>query len=102
MAATQHSVRSFQRNSRPGFGLSGRNTVSGAPGCSARSLAGTPARPDSDTDLLVQYVLGQSGFAFVRFCRKVEELLGRKVDVATERSLHPLIQERVPRANRAA
>jgi predicted nucleotidyltransferase len=43
----------------------------------------------------VEYVPGQPGFAFVRFCREVEELVGRKVDVATDRSLHPLIRDKV-------
>jgi predicted nucleotidyltransferase len=59
------------------------------------SVARGQARPDSDVDLLVDYVPGQSGFAFVRFCREAEALLGRRVDVTTERSLHPLIREQV-------
>ena len=42
-----------------------------------------------------QAVPGQKGFAFLRFCREAEALLGRRVDVATERSLHPLIRDRV-------
>jgi predicted nucleotidyltransferase len=53
------------------------------------------ARPDSDIDLLVEYQPGHGGFAFVEFCEQVERLLGRKVDVVTERSLHPMIRERV-------
>ncbi len=59
------------------------------------SFARGEAGPQSDLDLLVDYVPGQSGFAFVRFCREVEELVGRKVDVATDRSLHPLIRDKV-------
>jgi uncharacterized protein len=59
------------------------------------SLARGEARADSDVDLLVDYVPGQKGFAFFRFCREAETLLGRRVDVATERSLHPLIRDRV-------
>jgi len=59
------------------------------------SFARGDAEPHSDLDLLVEYVPGQSGFAFVRFCREVEELVGRKVDVATDSSLHPLIREKV-------
>ena len=39
--------------------------------------------------------LGHGGFAFVDFCESVERLLGRRVDVVTERSLHPLIRDRV-------
>ena len=59
------------------------------------SFARGEAGVDSDLDLLVDYVPGQSGFAFLRFCREAEELVGRKVDVATVDSLHPLIRDRV-------
>jgi predicted nucleotidyltransferase len=59
------------------------------------SFARGDAHVDSDLDLLVEYVPGHGGFAFVEFCERVEDLLGRKVDVVTERSLHPLIRERV-------
>ena len=59
------------------------------------SFARGDARPESDLDLLVEYVPGESGFAFVHFCQEVEELLGRRVDVVTEDSLHPLIRDKV-------
>jgi predicted nucleotidyltransferase len=59
------------------------------------SLARGEHRPDSDLDLLVDYVPGHGGFAFVEFCERVEELLQRDVDVVTEKSLHPIIRERV-------
>lgn len=59
------------------------------------SFARGDVGPESDLDLLVDYVPGQRGFAFFRFCREVEELVGRHVDVATETSLHPLIREQV-------
>ena len=59
------------------------------------SLARGDARPESDVDLLVEYVPGESGFAFVRFCDEVETLLGRRVDVVTDENLHPLIRDRV-------
>jgi predicted nucleotidyltransferase len=59
------------------------------------SVARGEARQSSDVDLLVEYVPGQGGFAFVQFCDEVEELLGRRVDVVTERSLPPRIRERV-------
>ena len=61
------------------------------------SFARGQARPESDLDLLVEYVPGRSGFAFVEFCEKVEELLGRKVDVVTEKSLPPLIRDKILR-----
>jgi len=59
------------------------------------SVARREATDASDLDLLVDYVPGQSGFAFLRFCREVEALVGRRVDVATVDSLHPLIKEQV-------
>jgi hypothetical protein len=49
----------------------------------------------SDLDLLVDYVPGQGGFAFVEFCESVEALVGRPVDVVTAKSLHPIIRDRV-------
>jgi len=61
------------------------------------SFARGQARPESDLDLLVEYVPGRSGFAFGEFCDEIEELLGRKVDVVTEKSLHPLIRDKVLR-----
>jgi hypothetical protein len=59
------------------------------------SFARGDSRADSDIDLVVEYVPGHGGFAFVEFCEKVEDLLGRKVDVVTEKSLHPIIRDRV-------
>jgi predicted nucleotidyltransferase len=59
------------------------------------SFARGEARADSDLDLLVEYRPGGGGFAFIEFCERVEELLGRKVDVVTEKSLHPIIREGV-------
>lgn len=59
------------------------------------SMARGEGRPDSDIDLLVDYEPGHGRFAFVDFCERVERLLGRRVDVVTERSLHPLIRQRV-------
>jgi hypothetical protein len=59
------------------------------------SIARGESGPESDVDLLVEYVPGRGGFAFVDFCDAVEELLKRKVDVVTEKSLHPLIRDEV-------
>ena len=59
------------------------------------SFARGEAGPESDLDLLVEYVPGHGGFAFIDFCQQVEELLHRKVDVVTEKSLHPIIREKV-------
>jgi predicted nucleotidyltransferase len=59
------------------------------------SVARGEANPESDIDLLVEYVPGHGGFAFVDFCDAVEQLLRRKVDVVTEKSLHPVIRDKV-------
>ena len=59
------------------------------------SFARGDAKPNSDLDLLVEYVPGHGGFAFVEFCERVEALIGRKVDVVTEGSLHPIIRDKV-------
>ena len=59
------------------------------------SFARGEAGKDSDLDLLVDYVPGQAGFAFVRFCEEAERIVGRDVDVATAKSLHPMIRQSV-------
>ena len=59
------------------------------------SFARGDAGPESDLDLLVEYVPGHGGFAFNEFCQQAETLLGRKVDVVTEKSLHPIIRDKV-------
>jgi uncharacterized protein len=59
------------------------------------SVARGEAGQDSDIDLLVSYVPGHGGFAFVEFCDEVEKLLGRRVDVVSERSLPPRVRERI-------
>ena len=59
------------------------------------SFARGEAKPDSDIDLLVDFVPGQDGFAFVAFCEDVEQLLGRRADVVTAKSLNPVIRDRI-------
>lgn len=53
------------------------------------------ARPESDLDLLVEMEPGRTLLDHVALKQALEDLLGRPVDVVTERSLHPLIRERV-------
>lgn len=65
------------------------------------SMARNEAGPDSDLDLLVELDKGKSGFALGGFLTSVSVLVHRKVDVVTEKSLHPKIKEKVLREARA-
>ncbi len=56
------------------------------------SMARGEAQIDSDVDLLVELERGRSGLALGGFLMDVSELLDRKVDVVTEKSLHPKIR----------
>ena len=59
------------------------------------SMARNNARADSDLDLLVELEEGRSGLALGGFLVDVAELTQRKVDVVTEKALHPRIREKV-------
>ncbi len=59
------------------------------------SMSRADARPESDVDLLVELELGRSGLALGGFLMDVSELLGRKVDVVTEKSLHPKLRDKI-------
>ena len=59
------------------------------------SAATGEARPDSDLDLLVEFEPERSLLDHVALAQDLEDLLGRKVDVVTERSLHWYIRDRV-------
>ena len=50
---------------------------------------------DSDVDLLVTLSPGTSGLTLGGLLLDAQELLGRRVDVVTEASLHPALRERV-------
>ena len=64
---------------------------------------GSMARGDADTkelsdvDLLVTLPAGRTGLALGALLMDVQELLGRRVDVVTEASLHPAFREQVLR-----
>jgi len=53
------------------------------------------AREDSDVDLLVTLAPGTSALALGGLLLDAQELLGRRVDVTTEASLHPALRARV-------
>jgi predicted nucleotidyltransferase len=59
------------------------------------SYARGNAREDSDLDVLVELESGRSLLDLVRLERELRETLGLDVDVATPRSLHPMILDRV-------
>ncbi len=65
------------------------------------SMARNEAGSESDLDLLVDIINGKSGFALGGFLSDVTELVHRKVDVVTEKSLHPRIREKVLNEARA-
>lgn len=51
--------------------------------------------PKSDIDMLVNFDPGQSLLDHVALMQDLEELLGRKVDVVSEKALHWYIRDRV-------
>jgi hypothetical protein len=59
------------------------------------SAARGDARPDSDLDLLVELDPERSLLDRVGLLLDLEDMLGRKVDLATEKGLHPALRERV-------
>lgn len=59
------------------------------------SAARGELRPDSDIDLLVSFARPVSLFEFARLRRRLEELLGRPVDLVTREALKPQLRERI-------
>ncbi len=59
------------------------------------SMARGDADESSDVDLLVNLPEGQSGLALGALLMDVQDLLGRRVEVVTERSLHPALRHRI-------
>ena len=59
------------------------------------SMSRDDSNDDSDVDLLVTLAPGTSALALSGLLLDAQELLGRRVDVVTEASLHPALRERV-------
>jgi uncharacterized protein len=59
------------------------------------SVARGDARPDSDLDLLVAMEDGRTLLDLIGLGQDLEELLGRKVDVVSERGLSVHVRERI-------
>jgi uncharacterized protein len=53
------------------------------------------AGPDSDIDLLIDLEAGRSLLEHAALLLELEDLLGRRVDVVTERGLRPRLRDRV-------
>lgn len=51
------------------------------------------AKGDSDIDILVELPKGRSLLDLVRLEKKLEEVLGKKVDLLTYNSVHPLLED---------
>lgn len=59
------------------------------------SFARNEDRPDSDIDILVTFEEPISLFTLVRIHRELSELLNRKVDIVSEKYLHPRMKEAI-------
>lgn len=59
------------------------------------SMADDCAGLDSDVDILVDMQPDQSALALGALLMDLQDLLGRKVDLVTEKALHPIIRDRV-------
>lgn len=55
------------------------------------------AKGDSDIDILVELPKGKSLLDLVRLEKKLEEVLGKKVDLLTYNSVHPLLEDYIGR-----
>ena len=61
------------------------------------SIARGDARPESDVDLLVEFQEVPGLIGFLRLRDRLQEILGRPVDLVTRSGLRPRIRERVLR-----
>ena len=64
-------------------------------GSMSRDAGSGEAGEGSDVDLLVTLAPGASALALGGLLLDAQELLGRRVDVVTEASLHPALRKRV-------
>jgi len=64
------------------------------------SIVRGEATETSDIDILVEFGEGKSLLDLVGLKLELQELLGKKVDVITYKSLHPLLKERILKEQR--
>ena len=67
------------------------------PSVRAIQVFGPMARDDASSavDLLVETAPDTAGFVPGALLMDAQDLLGRRVDVVTEKSLHPLVRDRI-------
>jgi predicted nucleotidyltransferase len=73
------------------FSTSRRNTARATFGSVARG----ETRPDSDYDFLIQLEPGRSAFEIGGLLMDLQDLLGAKVDIVTDKGLNKHIREKV-------
>jgi uncharacterized protein len=59
------------------------------------SFARGEAGPNSDVDLIVEFLHPTGFLALVKLERELSEVLGRKVDLLTEQAISPHLRERI-------
>ncbi|NMB60916.1 MAG: nucleotidyltransferase family protein [Chloroflexi bacterium] len=59
------------------------------------SIARDEGRPDSDIDLLIEFIKPIDLFEFIELQQNLESLLGKKVDLGTRRSLKLQYEDKV-------
>ncbi len=59
------------------------------------SFARGEDKSDSDIDLVVKFDKKKSLLSLIRIEREISETVGRKIDLLTEESIHPLLKERI-------
>ncbi|MCR4309626.1 MAG: nucleotidyltransferase family protein [Deltaproteobacteria bacterium] len=59
------------------------------------SVASGTAKEESDVDILVSFSRPVGFISFMRLERRLQELLGRKVDLVTRKALRPYIGKRI-------
>lgn len=64
------------------------------------SVARGDARPESDVDLLVDFEEVPGFVGYIRLRNRLEQILGRQVDLVMASGLHPRLREKVLREAR--
>jgi uncharacterized protein len=59
------------------------------------SIVRGEARSDSDVDILVEFSKPVGLFGFIRLKHRLEEILGRPVDLVTRAALKPQLRDRI-------